>query len=242
MIRAVVLDFGQTLVDSADGFRAAEKEAQARARAALDVADADAFLEVYREIRSRFHARSDFSRFRILSALFVHYAKTPDPGLLLQWESRYWETVRAKTRLFPEAEAVLQALLERRYRLAMITNTQGQSEGHHRLGNYPELSRFFEVIVVAGEGGIPAKPDPGPFNLCLAQLGIEPGEALYVGDDWRIDVLGSRAAGMHPVWLRHRSLTRHWPQGDGSAPVIDSLSGLLDVEGLVGKQVLAGPL
>jgi putative hydrolase of the HAD superfamily len=237
MIRAIVFDFGQTLVDSADGFRAAEKEAQRKASAALSRTEGDAFLAVYREIRSRFHARSDFSRKRILEELFRHYGREPDSALLERWETEYWEKIKAMTRIFPEAEAVLTAL-RGRYRLALITNAQGQTEtGKHRLGNHPELMRFFEVIVVAGEGGVPAKPDPLPFRLCLNQLGITPGEAVYVGDDWRIDVCGSEAIGMHPVWLRHHILLRNWPQVETAAPLIDSLECLLDIERLIpGKE------
>jgi HAD superfamily hydrolase (TIGR01549 family) len=233
MIRAIVFDFGQTLVDSADGFRTAEKEAQRKSCAALGPEAGEGFLEVYREIRSRFHARSDFSRKRILEAVFRHYGQEPDTALLEQWEAGYWERIKAMTRVFPEAEAVLTAL-RGRYRLALITNAQGQTEeGKHRLGNYPELKRFFEVILVAGEGGVPPKPDPLPFRLCLDQLGIAPDEAVYVGDDWRIDVCGSEAVGMHPVWLRHHSLRRNWPQVETAAPVIDGLERLLDIERLV---------
>lgn len=233
VIRAIVFDFGQTLVDSADGFRTAEKEAQRKASAALGLADDEAFLAVYREIRARFHARSDFSRKRILEELFRHCGRKPDTSLLERWETEYWEKVNAMTRIFPEAESVLTAL-EGRYRLALITNAQGQTErGRHRLGNHPGLMRFFTVIVVAGEGEIPAKPDPLPFRLCLDQLGIAPGEAVYVGDDLRIDVRGSEAVGMHPVWLRHRTLRRNWPQMETAAPVIDSLEQLLDIDRLV---------
>jgi len=210
-----------------------EKEAQRKIRAALGPAAGEEFLMVYREIRSRFHARSDFSRKRILEAVFRHYGREPDPALLERWETEYWERIKAMTRVFPEAEAVLTVLRDR-YRLALITNAQGQTEeGKHRLGNYPKLKRFFEVIVVAGEGGIPAKPDPLPFRLCLEKLGIAPGESVYVGDDWRIDVCGSEAAGMHPVWLRHRSLQRKWPQVETAAPAIDGLEHLLDIEHLI---------
>ncbi|MDO9228924.1 MAG: HAD family hydrolase [Syntrophales bacterium] len=232
MIRAIVFDFGQTLVDSADGFRTAEKETQRKACAALGPSACEEFLEIYRGIRSRFHARSDFSRKRILEELFRYYGRKPDSALLERWETEYWERIKATTRIFPETEEVLTALRVR-YRLALITNAQGQTEtGKHRLGNYPGLMGFFAVIVVAGEGGIPAKPDPQPFRLCLDQLGIAPGEAVYVGDDWRIDVCGSEAAGMHPVWLKHRSLWRNWPQVETAAPVIDSLERLLDIEHL----------
>lgn len=234
MIRAIVFDFGQTLVDSADGFRTAEKELQQKAHAALAGVPWEGFLDVYREIRSRFHARSDFSRRGIVGELFRHYGRAPELAVLEQWGTDYWKRIKAMTRVFPETEAVLEELLAKGFRLALITNAQGQAEeGKHRLGNYPELERFFEVIIVAGEGGIPAKPDPLPFRLCLEKLGIVPGESVYVGDDWRIDVCGSEAAGMHPVWLQHRLVQRRWPVVETSAPVIDSLESLVDIERIV---------
>jgi FMN phosphatase YigB (HAD superfamily) len=230
MIKAIVFDFGQTLVDSSEGFRLAEKEAQQKVFAALELADSGEFLEVYRATRGTFHARSQFSRKAILAELFRRYDRDAEPALLMTWESEYWERVKAMTRIFPDALEVLQKLRERAFRLAMITNAQGQEvEGQHRLVNYPELECFFEVVVVAGEGGIPPKPDAAPFRLCLDLLRLAPEEAIYVGDDWRIDVEGSKAVGMRPVWLKHRLVRRNWPTVDTAAiPVIDSLEALLD--------------
>ena len=91
------------------------------------------------------------------------------------------------------------------------------------------------MVVVAGEGGVSPKPDPLPFRFCLAQLGIAPDEAVYVGDDWRIDICGSQAVGMHPVWLQHRLVERRWPAVKTSVPVIDGLERLLDIEGLISR-------
>jgi len=238
MIRAVVFDFGQTLVDSADGFRAAEKEAQEKAYGALGLTDREAFLAVYRDVRGALHARSRFSRKEILEALFRHYDREADPALLEEWETQYWQRVQSLTRVFPEALTVLEVLRMKGYRLALITNAQGQKKtGMHRIGHYPELERCFEVVVVAGEGGITAKPDPMPFCLCLAKLGVAAAESIYVGDDWRIDVCGSEAVGMHPVWLRHRSVRRNWPEVDAShVAVIDSLEGLRDIDTLWGER------
>src|SRR5512133_2180245 len=182
MIRAVVFDFGQTLVDSADGFRAAEKELQQKAVMLLPPSLREGFLDVYRQTRTRLHDRSLFSRKALLEEIFRYYGRQIDPAVGEQWEADYWERIKAMTRPFPETETVLKTLLARGYRLALITNTQGQRrEEKHRLSNYPELERFFEVIVVAGEAGIPAKPDPAPFRLCLEKLAVAPGEALYVG-------------------------------------------------------------
>jgi HAD superfamily hydrolase (TIGR01549 family) len=229
MIQAVIFDFGQTLADSADGFRTAEKEAQEKIFKDLSITLADEFMTHYRRIRKEFHARSEFSRRAMWREVYYYYCRSSEEALLETWESEYWETVRRHTRLFAETETVL-AALRNRYRLALVTNTQGQkAEGGHRIAQYPELEPYFETIVVAGEGGVPPKPDPRPFRLCLQRLGVAPAAAVYVGDDWRIDVGGARAAGLRPVWIKHHSVRRNWPDADDPrVPVITDLTALLE--------------
>jgi putative hydrolase of the HAD superfamily len=118
--------------------------------------------------------------------------------------------------------------------MALITNTQGQKiTGTHRISLFPELEKFFRVIIVAGEGEIPPKPDPEPFRLCLEKLNIAAGQAVYVGDDYRIDICGARDSGLHPVWLKHYSVRRNWPEVQTSVPVITSLKQLLDLDNLL---------
>jgi HAD superfamily hydrolase (TIGR01549 family) len=233
MIKAIIFDFGQTLVDSAGGFRTAEKEAQDKLFLNLGLTIRKDFMDVYRRLRKEFHERSNFSRSSLFYEVYYYYCHAPDEKLLERWESEYWETVKAHTSLFPEAEQVLDSL-KRDYKVALITNTQGQkTAGIHRVSLYPALEKFFEVIIVAGEGGLPPKPDPKPFRLCLEKLGCEPAEAVYVGDDWRIDIRGAKNAGLKPVWLKHHSVHRNWPQVKTSVPIITRLDQLLDLEGIL---------
>ena len=233
MIKAVIFDFGQTLVDSASGFRTAEKQAQDKLFTNLGLTVRDDFLTIYRRLRKEFHDRSNFSRFALWQEVFYYYCAAVDDQSLIRWEVEYWETVKHNTKLFPEVNRVLSALGSR-YEIALITNTQGQKEtGTHRISLYPELEEFFKVIIVAGEGGTPPKPDPMPFRQCLDQLGISSAEAVYIGDDWRIDICGARDAGMHAVWLKHHTVQRNWPDGDGSVPVISNLEELLDLQKLL---------
>jgi len=188
MIKAIIFDFGQTLVDSADGFRAAEKEAQDKLFANLGLTVRPDFIDVYRRLRKEFHEQSNFSRKALFNEVYFYYCHAADDNLLDNWETEYWETVKAHTALFPEARQVL-AALNKNYKVALITNTQGQKKaGGHRISLFPELEHFFEVIIVAGEGGIRPKPDAQPFRRCLEQLRTAPSEAVYVGDDYRIDI------------------------------------------------------
>jgi len=230
MIKAVIFDFGQTLVDSADGFRRAEKEAQNRLFKDLSLTLKDKFLENYRQIRKQFHDRSDFSRKSIWSEVYYYHCLAADPDLLERWESDYWETVKANTRIFPETIQVLQTL-NSRYDVALITNTQGQKQtGTHRISQFPELEQYVKIVIVAGEGGIPPKPDPEPFRMCLQELGIDAAEAVYVGDDYRIDICGAQAAGLRPVWIKHHLVKRNWPDVETEVPIITRLYELLDLD------------
>jgi len=233
MIKAVIFDFGQTLVDSANGFRRAEKEAQDKLFTNLGLTVREDFLVIYRRLRKEFHDRSNFSRNSLWQEVFFYYCVAVESELLVRWETDYWDTVKKHTILFPEVTGVL-SYLRTRYKIALITNTQGQkASGTHRISLYPELEKFFKVMVVAGEGGTPPKPDSRPFHQCLEKLGILPSEAVYIGDDWRIDICGARDAGMHPIWLKHHGVQRNWPEIEDPVPVIKSLKELIELEKLL---------
>jgi putative hydrolase of the HAD superfamily len=232
-IKAILFDFGQTLVDAADGFRKAEKEAQKKLFADPSLNRQEDFLATYRRIRKELHDRSNFSRKSLWQEVYHFYDLKPDARLLDTWETAYWKTVKANSTLFPETVNVLKSLSSK-YQLGMITNTQGQHRsGTHRISQFPELETYFKVIIVAGENSIPPKPDPEPFRLCLKGLNLKPSEAVYVGDDYRIDVCGARDAGLHAVWLKHHSVSRSWPDVQTSTPIISQLDELLDIERMV---------
>lgn len=229
MIDAILFDFGQTLVNSADGFRAAERDAQQKLYADLAGVSWDAFIECYRHARKTLHDQSRISRVDLWRAVYAAFKREPDLAQLVGWEGEYWQTVNRHTAPFPEAMVVLEQL-QPRYRLGLVSNTQGQADhAGHRLHEFPELERFFEVAILAGEGGIPPKPDAKPFQLCLERLGVKPQAAVYVGDDLRIDIGGARGVGMQPVWLKHHTVTRNWPAADAEVSVIRSLEALLDM-------------
>ncbi len=230
MIKAVIFDFGQTMVDSADGFRQAEKEAQAKLFGHMALSLREKFTERYRQIRKNFHDRSNFSRRAMWQDVYHYYCLMPDEALLDTWETEYWATVKAHSVLFPETPGVLEQL-GTQFQVALITNTQGQPvSGTHRIRQFPELETYFRIIIVAGENGIPPKPDAVPFRMCVDALGVAPSEAVYVGDDWRIDVCGSRAAGLHSVWIKHESVKRNWPEVTPDVPVITRLDQLFGLD------------
>ncbi len=226
MTKAILFDFTQTLVNSVDGFHAAERQAEVRLSAALGLSSWEDFLAEYRELRSQFRARApNFPRPDLWREIHVRHDQQPDESALVEWELEYWETVKDGTVLFPETIRTLTWLSES-FSLAVVTNHQGS--GDHSVSRFPALQSFFEVVVVGGEGGVPSKPDPAPFLQCLERLGVAAADAVHIGDDWGVDVCGARNVGIRPIWLKHCSVHRRWPEGEPGVPVIEKLDELLD--------------
>jgi putative hydrolase of the HAD superfamily len=69
-----------------------------------------------------------------------------------------------------------------------------------------------------------AKPDPRIFELALEVVGVSPERAVHVGDAYRFDVLGARAANVHPVLMDPLDIRR-----DVDCTRIGSLDHLVDV-------------
>ena len=214
MTKAILFDFDQTLANSAEGFRYAEKQAQKKIFENILVTSWEDFLSTYRRFRKQGHAVSNLSRKDLWEEVYRHYCRPCGLSLLEKWEDDYWQAVKARTVLFPEALSTLQSLA-RRYKLAAISNTQAQAGAQkHRLMETPDLTECFDTVIIAGEAGVPPKPDHRVFLACLETLGIDPSQAVYVGGDWRADICGAADAGLRAIWIQHCLLSRSWPQPD----------------------------
>lgn len=116
----------------------------------------------------------------------------------------------------------LQGLLDAGFRLAVLSNrTKSYAEQVQELG----LSEFFEFALAAGEVDV-WKPNPAIFHHTLRRLNLSPEQAIYVGDNYYADVIGSQEAGMRPVLLD--------PEGifpEAGCPVIHSVGELSRVLG-----------
>ncbi len=100
--------------------------------------------------------------------------------------------------LDPEAPRVVEELRRRGLRLAVVSNTE---DG--RLLDALEaagVASHFDLLVDSHLVGT-RKPDPAIFRYALERLGVEAGEAAFVGDSYAHDALPARAAGLRAVLL-----------------------------------------
>ena len=89
-----------------------------------------------------------------------------------------------------------------------------------------EITRLMDFVVASAVVGS-SKPHRDIFLYALGRAGVTAGDTIYVGDSYLADVLGSRAAGLHPILIDR----------DGKAPRIDApvVSSLMDVLGIVDR-------
>jgi putative hydrolase of the HAD superfamily len=97
------------------------------------------------------------------------------------------------------AEALLEALRSRGIKTGVILNSW-PDPGRVLRGDIERagLTGLLDTIVISSEVGM-RKPDPGIFRLALDELGVEPHDAMFVGDRLETDVQGAANLGMTTV-------------------------------------------
>jgi len=88
------------------------------------------------------------------------------------------------------------------------------------------LAHHFKVSLAAADFG-KAKPDPGIFRAACTTLGVQPSEAVYVGDDLKLDVEGAQRAGLRAVWLNRTGSDAHLAAGVQPDAICSSFEELL---------------
>jgi len=94
-----------------------------------------------------------------------------------------------------DARRVLPVLKDDGYILAVISN---RDKPFHEVLESHGLSEFFRFSLAGGEVNA-FKPEPEIFVHALKRANLGAQEAVYVGDNYYADVIGSRRAGLHPV-------------------------------------------
>jgi putative hydrolase of the HAD superfamily len=143
----------------------------------------------------------------------------------------------APPRPAPGAAEALAALRERGLRLAVVSNTMRTPGAVLRtLLDRQGLLAPFEHLTFSDEVGV-RKPGAQIFHLTLAKLGVEAAEAVHVGDDAVLDVLGARSAGLRVVQVTAAALA-----ADSIRPdvVIEKLADLPDAIAMLAEPARRG--
>ncbi|NJE03396.1 TIGR02253 family HAD-type hydrolase [Thermococcus sp. MV11] len=119
---------------------------------------------------------------------------------LFDLDLRYEELLKRyphRLKVYPDTVPTLEWLKKEGYLLGVITS--GPEYQRLKL-ELTGLSRYFDVIVTR-EDVRTIKPEPKIFLYSLEALGVEPDEAVMVGDSLSQDVYGAKNVGMTAVWI-----------------------------------------
>lgn len=201
---AVTVDLFGTLVDFS-----IERDERPLVRDLLDEAgeQADAGEVLATWVRASLAERAR-TPFRTVREAIEHGARVTKRRHELAIDPSYWasalETLWATRPLADDAETALERLSEAPSGWAIVSNVDEpvlaallRRTGLGRAAN----------CVVSSQRARAYKPHPRAFRLALAELDVDPGRAVHVGDDPGEDRAGAKAAGMQARILTDETLS-----------------------------------
>ena len=129
-------------------------------------------------------------------------------------------------KLYPGTEDILKKLHDK-YKIGVIAN---QNPGTaQRLEGFGIL-KYIDLVIASAEEGV-SKPDRRIFEIALERAGIEPDDAVMIGDRIDNDIMPAKNLGMKTIWIR-QGFGGNWIlKNDEETPdfTADSLSEVVSI-------------
>jgi len=206
MIKAVFFDFFNTLVyfDPPREKHYADTAAEFGVRitpeaiaAALPEADAWWRSENFRSTIKDREQESKFDAYRGYGLRILRDAEnTVSPEQALQMLAKAF-SVGFKFKNYDDSLPALRALKGKNMQMGVISNIGEQIDSYLDKAGFTD---YFAYKITSFEAGCD-KPQPQIFQLALRRAGLKAEEALFVGDQYELDVLGARSAGITPILI-----------------------------------------
>jgi HAD superfamily hydrolase (TIGR01549 family) len=238
MIKAVIFDLGGTLIEYAGeyhlwpdmetpGLRAAHNHltAQGTAVPAFDAFRDAGFALLPKRWRQATAGEQNLRLADLIGEILAANGYAEGKTAVIAAAAQAYEAaIQAQCRPIEGGKALLEQLQESGYRLGLISNTMFRGEAHlEDLARFGLDGYFHATLFSADENKW--KPNRAPFDHILEELKVEPGAAVYVGDDPANDVVGSQRAGLKAVHIRS-SERFAIPAGARADATIDRLADL----------------
>lgn len=167
------------------------------------IADVDQFIEHYNRYndllwdryRRKLIDKATLRALRFRQTL-AHF-NIHDKRLASQFDEAYLQQAPLKNNLITGASELLNALIDR-YEIHIITNGFREVQ-LHKINN-SGLAPYLKTIITSEGCGF-TKPDYRIFEHALKLTGGKTGNALMIGDDLHVDIVGAREAGWHQVYF-----------------------------------------
>lgn len=223
MIKAVVFDLDNTLLDFN---RMKEASVSAAAEAMMDAGLAGTREEIIKGIYEVYE-RKGIEAQDVFDCFLEEKLGRVDHRVLAAGVVAYRRAKAGSMNLFPGARFTIVELLRRGIKLGILSDAPAL-QAWTRLAELG-LHHYFDAVVTLDDTG-KRKPEPEPFRLILKKLGVEPTEAIMVGDWAERDMEGARRVGMKTAFARYGSGQKP-PQG-----VDYVLEAIVDLLRVIGRE------
>jgi putative hydrolase of the HAD superfamily len=207
-VKAVIFDLWETLIDW-------DRDTAARMLREVDELVGNGFAE-----------RWDNSNRRYVAPIRTALAEAEVPEDLIE-EICAIRLGYHRRSLMPRPGAVetLRRLREDGYLIGLITVC---SEDIEVLWPETEFAGLFDAEIFSSRIGL-SKPDPLIYLACCEALGVEPHEAVFVGDGANDELAGARRVGMEAILIHRLGERPMWGLDDWDGLRVSSIPGVLDV-------------
>ena len=207
-VKAVIFDLWETLIDW-------DRESAARMLQEVDALVGNGFAE-----------RWDTSNLRYVAPIRTALAEADVPAELVE-EICALRLRYHRRSLIPRPGAVetLRRLRDQGYLVGLITVC---SEDIEVLWPESAFAGLFDAEIFSSRVGL-SKPDPRIYLACCEALGVEPHEAVFVGDGANDELEGARRVGMDAILIHREGEDPLWGLDAWDGPRVTSIPGVLDV-------------
>lgn len=148
--------------------------------------------------------------------------KIADEVLAKEMDKQFLTILPTKSKVFPHTFEILDYLLEKNYRLHLITNGFDAIQAGKLKSS--QMEKYFENVVTSESSGS-LKPNPEIFEYALDVSKAERQSSIMIGDNQDADIAGANNVEIDTVWVNHIAAKQVVP----SKYTITSLDQLKDI-------------
>lgn len=220
MIKAIIFDFDNTLMDFMGMKRAAvEAAVGAMIDAGLPYKKKDMIDKIYK-VYWKEGIEDQFIFDKVLTAEFGKV----DYRILASGIIGYRRAKEAALTLYPHVHMTLTGLVRMGLKMAVVSDAPRLPVWLRICGI--GLQHYFDAVITSEDAGV-KKPHVRGFQMAMEKLGTKPTETLMIGDWAERDVVGAKAAGMKVVFARYGDILE--TKESGADFEIDDIAELLDI-------------